>query len=82
MASTIPPKAEAANADTLANALKATSISSPAPAADSTAEADKPATKKEDELEDGEIREDEEDDGKVKTVFDDASKFNVKVGWF
>lgn len=37
------------------------------------------------ELEDGEIREGDEngeeeaDDGRVKTVFDDASRFNVKV---
>jgi hypothetical protein len=53
--------------------MKAASISSsPSPNSE-------PVDLPEDEsLEDGEIRE-EADDGKVKTVFDDASKFNVKV---
>jgi translation initiation factor 4E len=70
---TLPPAAAQANAQTLTQAMKAASISSsPSPNSE-------PVDLPEDEsLEDGEIRE-EADDGKVKTVFDDASKFNVKV---
>ncbi|WRT70841.1 uncharacterized protein IL334_007840 [Kwoniella shivajii] len=69
---TLPPQAETANANTLSDALAAASISSSS------------SPKPEDDLEDGEIRdnddqdEEHEDDGKVKTVFDDASRFNVK----
>ncbi|KAK1923172.1 putative cap binding protein [Papiliotrema laurentii] len=75
MAATLPAGAEKANANTLADALAATSISSsPSPPA---APKENGNGKEEGELEDGEIRE-EEDDGKVKTVFDDADKFNVK----
>ncbi|WWC72712.1 uncharacterized protein I206_106676 [Kwoniella pini CBS 10737] len=71
-ATTLPPQAATANANALADALAAASISS--------SSSPKPEEDKDDDLEDGEIRddEDEEDDGKVKTVFDDASKFNVK----
>ncbi len=80
MASTLPPNAEKANANTLADALAATSISSsPSP----PSEPKELSNKAEDDLEDGEIREEdedaEEDDGKVKTVFDSAKRFNVKV---
>ncbi|WVQ86117.1 hypothetical protein IAT38_008285 [Cryptococcus sp. DSM 104549] len=69
----IPPAAVTANANTLNNALAAVSISSSPSPSSKTKELPK------EQLEDGEIQENEvADDGKVKTVFDDASKFNVK----
>lgn len=82
MTSTLPPAAEKANANTLSEALAATSLSTPAsPSSDAKELNGDGDDDKSGELEDGEIREDEEeDDGRVKTVFDDADKFNVKVG--
>lgn len=85
MASTLPPAAEKANANTLSEALAATSLSAtPSPSSEPKElngnDKENKDVKADDELEDGEIREDEEDDGRVKTVFDDADKFNVKVG--
>lgn len=62
----IRAESEAANVKTLTKAMADADIS--ASAEDGEA------------LEDGEIREEEEeDDGKPKTVFDSATKFNLKV---
>lgn len=86
MASTLPPAAEKANVNTLTEALAATSLSaSPSPSSEPKElngnDQENKSVQEQGELEDGEIREDEEeDDGRVKTVFDDADKFNVKVG--
>lgn len=69
-AAAVPAEAAQANEKTLSEALAAASISDK-----EVEKADK------DELEDGEIKEepeDVEDDGKPKTVFDDASRFNLK----
>lgn len=81
MASTLPPAAAAAATTTLETAMAEAKISdSPAGPADSAAQEGS------EQLEDGEIRdedeqeEEEEDDGRVKTVFDDARRYNVKVG--
>jgi len=84
MAATLPASAQKANANTLADALAASSLSS-SPSSEpkelSGNNKENGDIKEEGELEDGEIKEDEEeDDGKVKTVFDNADKFNVKVG--
>ncbi|KAK4685735.1 translation initiation factor 4E, partial [Tremellales sp. Uapishka_1] len=70
MTTTLPASAAQANEATLTEALSNASLSS----------SPTPSEPKELELEEGEIKEEveEEDDGKVKTVFDDASKFNVK----
>ncbi|OCF35893.1 translation initiation factor 4E [Kwoniella heveanensis BCC8398] len=70
---TIPPQAAQANDAALSEALEAAHISPPKQQQENGSA----------ELEDGEIREDEngegdEGDDGVKTVFDDASKFNVK----
>ncbi|TYJ53893.1 hypothetical protein B9479_005442 [Cryptococcus floricola] len=68
MSAAIPQPAAAANTNTLNSALQAENIHNPS---------SPPATEK--PLEEGEIEENAAaDDGKVKTVFDDASKFNVK----
>lgn len=75
--SALSPAAAKANEKTLSEALAATSISSPKEDGAKSVNGDEPNGE---DLEDGEIKEDEEDDGKVKTVFDDADKFNVKVG--
>jgi hypothetical protein len=64
----LSPLAVQANMNTLTQAMSAASVSS----SPSGSEAEL-----KEELEDGEIR---EDDGTVKTVFDDAGRFNVKVG--
>ena len=74
----LPPAAAAANANTLADALAAASITD-SPSASEPKESSGSDKPKED-LEEGEIRDEEEVEGKVKTVFDDADKFNVKVG--
>lgn len=79
MASTLPANAQKTNANTLAEALADTSLSSPSSEAKEL-NAQENRNTQEEELEDGEIKDDEEeDDGTVKTVFDNASKFNVKV---
>jgi hypothetical protein len=83
----LPPAAAAAATAALTEAMAAASISSTSlsePEVQSIA-ADPAATEGENkadeaELEDGEIRE-EEDDGRVRTVFDDVTRFNVKVGF-
>ncbi|ODN83079.1 hypothetical protein, variant [Cryptococcus amylolentus CBS 6039] len=68
MSAAIPQPAAAANTNTLNSALQAENIHNPS----SPRATEKP-------LEEGEIEENAAtDDGKVKTVFDDASKFNVK----
>ncbi|EAL22263.1 hypothetical protein CNBC4010 [Cryptococcus deneoformans B-3501A] len=68
----IPPAAVAANNNTLNSALAAEQISSPA------SPVDKPVDEKK-QLEEGEIEENpSEGDSQTKTIFDDASKFNVK----
>lgn len=70
---TIPPAAVAANNNTLNSALAAEQISSPA------SPVGKPVDEKK-QLEEGEIEENpSESDSQTKTIFDDASKFNVKV---
>ncbi|WVN89791.1 uncharacterized protein L203_105021 [Cryptococcus depauperatus CBS 7841] len=67
--SALPPAAVTANTNTLNNVLVAEEISELSPAPE--------VNEEKDQLE-GEINEETEEDGKVKTVFDDASKFNVK----
>lgn len=69
----LPAAAEAANINTLTNALADAHISD-----------EKPQGEDGESLEDGEIREDEDeddevDDGQPKTVFQSAKKFNLKV---
>lgn len=69
----IPPAAVSANNNALNSALAAEQISSPA------SPIDKPEDEKK-QLEEGEIEENpSEGDSQTKTIFDDASKFNVKV---
>lgn len=69
----IPPAAVSANNNALNSALAAEQISSPA------SPIDKPEDEKK-QLEEGEIEENSsEGDSQAKTIFDDASKFNVKV---
>ncbi|WVO19926.1 hypothetical protein I312_102003 [Cryptococcus bacillisporus CA1280] len=68
----IPPAAVSANNNALNSALAAEQISSPA------SPIDKPEDEKK-QLEEGEIEENpSEGDSQTKTIFDDASKFNVK----
>lgn len=74
----LPAAAQAANINTLTDALADAHISDDKPSDEKNTEGDS--------LEDGEIRdddddddEDEVDDGKPKTVFDSAKKFNLKV---
>ena len=94
MTTTLPAPAVAANATALTDAFAAASISSsPSPESEpKSLDGTKGESEDRVELEDGEIREAhengngglsdvEEDDGRVKTVFDDANRFNVKVGW-
>ncbi|TXT10735.1 hypothetical protein VHUM_02240 [Vanrija humicola] len=68
-ATSVPASAAAANEKTLTEALAAASISDEPKKED--------ADKKDEELEEGEIKE-EEDDGSPKTIFHDARRFNIK----
>jgi hypothetical protein len=78
MSITVSTASDTANANTLSDALAAASLHS-SPSTPPSEELKEPAGE---DLEDGEIvEEEEEDDGRVKTVFDSASKFNVKVSF-
>lgn len=66
----VPAAVAEVNEKTLSDALAAAKISD----SETAAAAEKPE-KKEDDLEEGEIK----DDGTPKTVFHDAQHFNVKV---